>query len=142
MTDEPGGYAGGCLCGAIRYQAADPVRVSHCHCANCRRATGSPFGTWAVFRTQDVTFSGAEPARYRASEWAERGFCPTCGGALLFSYDDRPELTILAAASLDDPSAVTPERHIWVKSRLDWIRCGDGLPTHPETSYGKAEKRT
>jgi hypothetical protein len=35
---------GGCLCGAIRYEYdGEPGAANYCHCADCRRCTGSAF---------------------------------------------------------------------------------------------------
>jgi len=35
---------GGCLCGAIRYEYdGEPGPANYCHCADCRRCTGSAF---------------------------------------------------------------------------------------------------
>jgi hypothetical protein len=37
-------YTGGCLCGAVRYEAeGEPVFAGHCNCADCRKASGSGF---------------------------------------------------------------------------------------------------
>lgn len=76
-------WTGGCLCGAVRYRAdADPVRAVSCHCGMCRRASGAAFLTFVHFPRHAFVWSAAEPARYRSSPEAERGFCPHCGSTL------------------------------------------------------------
>jgi len=36
---------GGCMCGAVRYEAiGEPMTVAYCHCSSCRRHTGAPVG--------------------------------------------------------------------------------------------------
>ena len=53
---------GGCLCGAVRYEATGrPYNVSHCHCIDCRRASGAPFVTWASFRRSEFRFTKGQP---------------------------------------------------------------------------------
>lgn len=39
---------------------------------------------FAVHCGSDVSFNGGEPSRFRSSDWAERGFCPTCGTHLFY----------------------------------------------------------
>ncbi|EOD55490.1 hypothetical protein G113_08660 [Aeromonas molluscorum 848] len=39
---------------------------------------------FAVHGGTGVTFKGLTPVAYRSSEWAERGFCPTCGTHLFY----------------------------------------------------------
>jgi len=59
-------HAGGCLCGAVRYQVAGaPLRVGLCHCETCRRNTGASFGTFAVIRREQFTllFWARDPER-------------------------------------------------------------------------------
>ncbi|RYD89156.1 MAG: aldehyde-activating protein, partial [Sphingomonadales bacterium] len=35
-------FTGGCLCGAVRYEAAgEPIVSGHCYCSDCRKASGS-----------------------------------------------------------------------------------------------------
>ena len=68
---------GTCLCGSIEVTAPNHKQVSVCHCSLCRRWSGGPM--FAVHFGSPVKFSGATPVAYRSSEWAERGFCATCG---------------------------------------------------------------
>lgn len=71
-----------CLCGSIEVDATDHKDVGLCHCSMCRRWTGGPM--FAVHCGSDVSFNGQEPSRYQSSDWAERGFCPTCGTHLFY----------------------------------------------------------
>lgn len=73
---------GSCLCGAIEVTAPDHDEINACHCSICRRWSGGPM--FAVHCGPEVVFSGAAPARFRSSDWAERGFCATCGTHLFY----------------------------------------------------------
>ena len=43
-------YAGGCLCGDLRVEAAGPpLRVGLCHCLDCRKHHGALFYAAAIF---------------------------------------------------------------------------------------------
>ena len=41
-----------------------------------------------------------------------------------------PDEVDITTCSLDDPEALTPEDHIYTRSRLRWVVLGDGLPEH------------
>lgn len=74
---------GSCLCGAIEITAESKHNVDVCHCTMCRRWGSGPF--FAVHCGPEVAIEGSQkPARYRSSDWAERGFCPTCGTHLFY----------------------------------------------------------
>ena len=39
-------FSGNCLCGRVTYKCyVKPKTIFNCHCEDCRRATGSVFGT-------------------------------------------------------------------------------------------------
>ena len=70
---------GQCLCGAVQVEAViafDGLTV--CHCDMCRRWAGGPF---VAVQSESVSFdvAGDALATYTSSDWAERGFCKTCG---------------------------------------------------------------
>ncbi|MEQ1929567.1 MAG: GFA family protein [Parvularculaceae bacterium] len=48
----------GCACGLSVSVVGEPVRVSVCHCTDCKRRTGSAFGAQARFADAGVTISG------------------------------------------------------------------------------------
>ena len=67
---------GGCLCGAVRFVAeGEPYRVGLCHCLDCRKHGGAPFGAFAIFPAERVSFSGDTPATYASSAHGRRRFC-------------------------------------------------------------------
>jgi len=121
---------GGCLCGAIRYEArGEPYNITHCHCADCRKSAGAAFVTWASFRRNNFRFTHGAP---REIAWAERirSFCPNCGTAITFLSQPDADEVDAAVCSFDHPEAVVPQDHIWIEDRLPWIQLGDDLPRH------------
>ncbi|MDP6954214.1 MAG: GFA family protein [Alphaproteobacteria bacterium] len=121
--------SGGCLCGAVRYELRGPIlAVTHCHCRMCQRASGAPVVTWASVAREDYAATAGVMARYQSSDRAWRGFCPTCGSQLAFEYEASPGKVYINVGALDDPAAVTPERNIWLQSRLPWQPYDEALP--------------
>lgn len=130
----PPPYAGGCLCGAVRYVAVEaPIGARICHCRLCQKAQGAPFLSQASFAKRSVTITG-RTAVHQSSHRLLRHFCPACGTRLFVEPIDAPERLGVSLATLDDPNAIAPEMHIWVTSKLDWIVIDDGLPQYPEAS--------
>ena len=128
---------GGCLCGAVRYRVRGaPRSVVHCHCAMCRRASGAPVVTWATFPAAAFEIVAGVPARIRSSDHAERTFCGRCGSPLTFCDDNHMDWIDVTVATLDDPAALAPTRHIWTESRLPWFDTDDHLPRLPRGSGG------
>jgi hypothetical protein len=81
------GWTGGCLCGAVRISlAVQPAGASACHCAICRRWAGAAM--WLMEAPADAVRVEGEVARYRASAFAERVWCPACGTHLWMRDDD------------------------------------------------------
>jgi hypothetical protein len=125
---------GGCSCGAVRYRVkATPYHLTHCHCTQCRRASAAPFVTWFSVRSEGFVVLKGGLARHRSSPMAVRSFCARCGTQLTFQRDDRASEVDVTMCSLDDPAALTPEDHTYTRSRLPWVRTGDGLPEHVTT---------
>jgi hypothetical protein len=128
-------WTGGCLCGAIRYRAtAAPLRALLCHCETCRRVSGSAFLGFVHFPKAEFAWQSREPARYRSSAYAERGFCPDCGSTLSMHeevLDDRVQVTL---GSLDRPQDVRPDDHVWTRSQLPWLEVADALPRFRRSS--------
>lgn len=129
-------HTGGCLCGAVRYVARGPLReVIYCHCSQCRRQTGLYFAATAVAKA-DFTLQSADSLRwFSASDYAQRGFCGTCGSVLFWQAHSAPHIAILAG-SLDDPSGLRAASHICTENRPAFYALCDGLPQYPQSAPG------
>ena len=82
---------GSCLCGAIHIVArtVDP-QVGTCHCKTCRQWTGGPL--FVAECGTEVTLEGQENITiFNSSEWAERGFCQTCGTHLFYRLKENQQ---------------------------------------------------
>jgi hypothetical protein len=119
---------GGCLCGSVRYSVrGDPVHVRRCHCANCRKESGSAFTVYAHWPVEAFELSG-EIASYDG-----RGFCPRCGSRLLDTADPDDTFVEIRIGSLDEaPFELKPKDEVWVKRRESWIPPVEGAAQHDE----------
>jgi len=111
---------GGCLCGAIRFEArGEPYRVGLCHCMTCRKVHGAPFHAFTIFPLDAVTITG-EPASFATSEHGRRCFCPRCGAHVFMREDDTDEIE-LHLGSFDEPDLFRPGYELWVGRRESWL---------------------
>jgi hypothetical protein len=131
MTGAGKHYAGGCLCGALRYQAeGPPLGSGHCYCADCRKASGSGFIPFMGFASSAVRFEGqAGQFRSRAANGGEavRNFCPVCGGLVFGGEVGKSKSFTIYAGSLDDASLFEPKIAIFIRGRPDWAMVPPGL---------------
>jgi len=120
---------GGCLCGAVRYQVAGPLRdVISCHCSRCRRAQGH-FSAYTAAPTEALTVTEERGLRWYVADRCERGFCAGCG-ASLFWRRAGADHTAITAGTLDAPTGLQTSAHIFTDSRGDYYEITDGLPQH------------
>ncbi|WGF89816.1 GFA family protein [Marinivivus vitaminiproducens] len=121
---------GGCLCGRVRYRIEGEITASAgwCHCRECRLAAGAPATVWIGVPRATLRMLRDEPAWYRSSSFAERGFCPSCGSALFFRSEREPEDVDVATACLDDPAWPSPGYHIWLSEAVPGLRIAPHLP--------------
>lgn len=122
---------GGCLCGAVRYVlTAQPNFVYFCHCRDCQRESGSPFVTDMDIDKAAVQIAGPLTRYTRTGDSGKsihRNFCTHCGTTLLTEFDVDPQHVSIKACSLDDPSWVKPDRHLYVCRMQSWVKLTDGL---------------
>jgi hypothetical protein len=122
---------GGCFCGAIRYRLDGPRnRTTHCHCIHCRRLGGAPFVTWVETTRSGFHVVSGTMAAVESRPGITRRFCASCGTQITYENADTPESVDVTACSLDDPSPVVPEDHVWADRMLPWVKLADGLPRY------------
>lgn len=132
-TAQP--FEGGCLCDAVRYRATSaPVRGVLCHCIMCRRHSGAPALAFVHFLARDFTWVRGQPTRFRSSEFAQRGFCSTCGSTLTMHEDVLMDRVQVAVGSLDEPERVHIDDHVWTAQAISWFRVADELPRFARSS--------
>ncbi len=123
---------GGCACGAIRYRLeSDPLFIHCCHCLNCQRQTGSAFVINLMIEASHMEMVAGAPQPVevpRDDGSTQRIFrCPTCQVAVFSEYG-RPEVRYVRAGTLDQPSEVTPDVHIFTKSKVTWVTIPESTP--------------
>ncbi|MGD9124317.1 MAG: GFA family protein [Desulfarculaceae bacterium] len=127
---------GGCLCGAVRFEVKGQLKnVINCHCSKCRRIHGH-VGAYTVAKREDLIMLEDRGLKWYRSTQDEtpnvhRGFCSECGSSLFWDPRGKPAISI-AAGSLDQPTGLVTERHVWVSQAGDYYQISDGLPQHSE----------
>jgi hypothetical protein len=114
-----GKQTGRCLCGKVTFTIAEPVdEVGACHCDMCRRWSSGPF--MALGGDYKVEFNNEENiSLFSSSDWAERGFCSTCGTNLFYRLVATGK-TILCAGTLDDQSDLTFTDQVFIEEKPDY----------------------
>lgn len=120
--------SGGCLCGKVRFHVEmDAQGVSICHCAMCRRWTGGPMP--GLHPEGPVAIDGEDQlVWYKSSEWAERGFCGTCGSSLFYRMKDIEPSYVIAAGAFDDASAFKIENQIFIDEKPAYYDFAGDIP--------------
>jgi hypothetical protein len=132
MSRPSSSLEGGCSCGEVRYRlSSEPLFVHCCHCLNCQRQTGSAFVINVLIEADRVELLAGDPRPVevpRDDGSAQRIFrCPTCQVAVFSEYG-RPEVRFVRAGTLDRPSDVAPDVHIFTRSKLSWVTLPESVP--------------
>jgi hypothetical protein len=115
-----------CSCGQLAALCqGEPVRISVCHCLECKRRSGSAFSCNARFRDADVTVEGRAKEYVRTSDAGNHvtySFCPDCGTTVHYRIDAQPGLTAIpvgAFADVDFPAPFLSYYH--ASRRYPWV---------------------
>jgi hypothetical protein len=122
---------GACLCGAVSFEISGPFESFFlCHCARCRKDTGSAHAANLFSSTAKITWlsgqGGIKTYRLPGTRH-ERSFCPDCGSALPSVQFDGAVL-VVPAGSLDTAIDIKPNAHICFASRADWDEHLENVP--------------
>lgn len=123
---------GGCLCGAVRYAAvSQPLAARTCWCRLCQYLGAGSATVNVVFKSADVTMTGALSDYECVAESGNRmhrRFCPTCGTPVTSAAESRPHLIFIRAGTLDDPELGAPDMTIWTSTAPTWACISETLP--------------
>jgi len=139
MSSSAKTITGGCLCGALRYEAdGDPLYMGHCYCADCQKASGSAFVPFMGFPASALRIKG--PSRPFVSPAvtggvATRNSCPNCNSLVFGGVVGESDSFTIYAGSLDDKSHFRPTIAIFARNRPQWallppgVTAFDGMPS-------------
>jgi hypothetical protein len=114
-----------CACGALCVRTkGEPVRMSVCHCLDCKRRTGSAFGWNATFDASQVEILGASRSFTRGSDegfWVRHHFCDSCGVSMFYEIERRAGMISIPAGVFADPAFPAPNVEVYVERSCPWL---------------------
>lgn len=132
MPDDTDVHEGGCACGHVRYKVeSQPLIVHCCHCSWCQRQNGSAFAVNALVEADRVNLLQGDvveilvPSPSGKDQKIAR--CPKCQVAVWSNYlvffkgilGDA--IRFIRVGTLDDPSRMPPDIHIFTSSKQPWV---------------------
>ncbi|MBB5573840.1 MULTISPECIES: GFA family protein [Rhizobium] len=129
-----------CTCGALTLTLSQPSKlVVACHCLDCQRRTGAPFGVGAFYPADAVAISGTSKEFTR--EAASGGkvhtyFCPNCGSSVYWKAENLSSFVGVAVGAMADPKFPAPARSVFEQSKHDWVQI-EGAEHFQQSSAAK-----
>jgi hypothetical protein len=82
-----------CRCGQLSATVTgEPVRVSVCHCLNCKKRSGSAFAVQARWPRNQVAIEGESKTFVKVADSGNKAtfhFCPECGSDVYYEIDGK-----------------------------------------------------
>lgn len=120
---------GGCQCGEVRYRInGQPVRITVCHCSECKKQSGSAFGMSLTVREAEFAVMRGTPRTWSRS--SDSGnvvtgcFCGTCG-TRLFHLIAIAGLLNVKPGTLDNFAGIAPRFEAWTSRKAPWVHFDD-----------------
>jgi hypothetical protein len=138
MSDRSNTLEGRCTCGAVRFRLnAKPLIVHCCHCTWCQRESGSAFAVNAVIEASRVELLQGRPVKTTLPSASGNGQvfwrCADCGVTVWSNYPQAgARIHFVRVGTLEEPSRVPPDIHIYTSTKQPWVILPDGVPALPE----------
>ncbi len=84
----------------------------------CQKAFGNFFAPLVSIPDGALTWTKAEPARFRSSNLVLRGFCPACGTPLTY---EAPDGLAVAIGAFDHPERIEPSIQYGSEGRIAYL---------------------
>ena len=119
-----------CRCGQLKATiTGEPVRVSVCHCLNCKKRSGSAFAVQARWPKAQVTIEGRSKTFVIVADSGNKAtfhFCPDCGSDVYYEidgkFDDKfDDLIAIPLGAFDDPYSLEPRFSVWEGRKHHWV---------------------
>ena len=126
MSTDNSTHTASCRCGQLRATVSgEPVRVSVCHCLNCKKRSGSAFAAQARWPEDRVAIQGRSNAFELVADSGNRAtfhFCPDCGSDVHYDINGKFDGQIaIPLGAFDDPFFLRPNFSVWESRKHDWL---------------------
>lgn len=128
-------FSGKCLCGNVTYNCHTEAKaIINCHCEDCRRATGSVFGTNLFVPEDEVEIFG-EVSSY--SHTADSGstmtkrFCTKCGSLLFGNNSAKINVLSIRAGTVNQLDLIKPALNVFMESKIQSTSIDENLKQVP-----------
>jgi len=122
-----------CLCGGVTYEISGPIlRSRYCHCATCRKFSGTAYAAWGLIETAHLTLERSNTliSKFDSGNGL-RVFCGSCGSPLWYEPTGLPQWRGIPLGVIDDATLAGPQMHVWTQSKVSWASIADDLPQYP-----------
>ena len=112
---------GGCICGAVTYEIAEPLRDARsCHCSRCRKTFSGQASAYAEVVPESFRWTAGEDVltSYDVGNSMGLSFCSRCGSTLCGTYAG--DVHGVTLGCVDGDPAVEIGMHIFVGSKAAW----------------------
>ena len=122
-----------CRCGQLKATGTgEPVRVSVCHCHNCKKRSGSAFAVQARWPAEQVMIEGRSGSFVKVADSGNRAtfhFCPECGSDVHYDINGKFDgLVAIPLGAFDNPYFLQPRFSVWEERKHDWVEIvGDDI---------------
>ncbi|MCA8900468.1 MAG: GFA family protein [Hyphomonas sp.] len=114
-----------CRCGQLQAVCeGEPVRISVCHCLDCKKRSGSAFAAQARWPVAQVTITGTAKTfetRADSGNLFTSRFCPECGSTLAYMLETQPDIIAIAMGAFADPAFPAPAYSVYESRRHAWV---------------------
>lgn len=126
--------SGSCLCGAVSYSGdADIKMTMNCHCSDCRKVTGSAYGTLLFVAEDSIEITGETKIYEHVSDRGsnmQKLFCPECGSQIFTRNTARQGIVGIRAGTADQTDLVKPGANLFKDSAIPSTPMDGALPVH------------
>ncbi|KAI8943331.1 hypothetical protein NX059_001348 [Plenodomus lindquistii] len=130
---------GSCVCNTVRYRLlTSPLYCYACHCADCQKASGSAFSLFLNIELFNIRIISATAPVAVIREKKPGHFdrhveCARCKSELWSNNSLGDAIADLRVGTLDYPSLMEPDLHMFVDSKLEWLILPPGAKVAPKS---------
>jgi hypothetical protein len=120
-----------CSCGELSILAkGEPLRISVCHCLECQKRTGSPFGVQARFPIKKTLISGEYKDYMRVGGSGKQltfSFCKECGSTVFYKLEGIEDAISIPVGGFANPDFMAPYISVYEQSKHHWVELPENL---------------